>query len=754
MKKFRFSLEKAKEIIYRASLVILLGMFLYVMGCALVDFRSMPFLAEKTTFLQKVFFMGLGIVLLAQILVLIQKWIKGMQEKNCQRIFAAVFVILFVCQMVFLYTMKIQLRYDALKVLDEAVSVCKTGSVSNVHLDGYFARYTNNYPILFLTAGLLKVGRVVGLIDADYHGAVLFLGVVNSIAVDAAIFVLAKLLCKLSGIRSGLLFLLCVAGNPLFVIWVPFYYTNTMALPFLSLVLFLFYLTFLEKRRKNICLPAFFLGICLLAGIQIRATTILTLVACLLFVFLAKYTRDKDCSRGRMVRETFFKISCILAGVAVSFFVYKIAETRLVPFDYSDTAFPAIHWVNMGAGGTGEYQILDEQFTMSFETAEEKKEANWKSYQERVSQQGIGGYVSLMFQKLKLTFADGGAGYRSELGVSDGYNDANMYLVGGKSDLPGYLIQLFHVFGLLCLVYGVGKLLFFRERCCNYLVVVFWNIAGAFLFHMLWEAGNIYSLSFALLFPVAISFVWEDGKNVSFGKVTGGCRKMPMLQVFVSGLILVLTFAGMVSLYASVTREAYETNDAVVNQYIYHWGEMDELEEGEVILQSFYGNRPFNRLAFQVRNRLYEENDGVYRIELLDEAMTCLQSFGIEAKDYGDYDFIRLEVDEVKHPAQRYYVRIVKVAGSPRCNLVFLSYHTGNYDAYSYGELTGGASLQDLCFSVYMTKEEPYCSKKAFIAVFAILLSLEAAIQICFLHCLRGDRSPTEDSCRPAQGHL
>ena len=47
-------LFRTKEIIYKASLVIMLGMFLYVFRYAFWDYRSMPFLDGNINTWQKV----------------------------------------------------------------------------------------------------------------------------------------------------------------------------------------------------------------------------------------------------------------------------------------------------------------------------------------------------------------------------------------------------------------------------------------------------------------------------------------------------------------------------------------------------------------------------------------------------------------------------------------------------------------------------------------------------------------------------
>ena len=732
MEKQKQLFFKTKEIIYKASLVIMLGMFLYVFKHAFLDYRSMPFLDERTSFWQKGGLMCVGVILLIQFVVLFSKWIEKFSEHMCKVFIGVLFALLVVCQFVFLYTMKIQLRYDALKVLDEAVSLCKTGMVSPAHLDGYFARYTNNYPILFLTGLFLKVGSVIGIVDTDYHGAVFLLGSVNILAIDAAIYFSLKLVRKLKGIRGACVFALCVCLNPLFVIWVPFYYTNTLAMPFIALILYFFYLLFVENKcSQNVYMwaMAFGLGVCIVAGVKIRATTLLTIVACIMYViFLSQDKIGKEDGK-KLLKENFLKVCFLLIGMLATLSVYKVVETKLVSFDYTDSAFPAIHWINMGAGGTGEYNIWDEQKTMSFLTAEEKRAVNWESYLERLNELGVKGYANLLLQKLKLTFGDAGAGYRGELGVSDAYNDANLFLVGGKADFVGFSIQLQYVFSLICIICTLTKLLFCQKKGSNYGVVIFWNIAGAFVFHMLWEAGNIYSLSFAMLFPIGIILA-KDLFLVMDSKVK--VKKASTVYGMMAGTVWGVTLFLLVSLYTTFVEQSYETNDGVVNQYIYHWGDVDELQTGEELLQSFYGNREFNRIAFQVRNLVGPENDGVYQVQVLNEKKECLEVFEVYAKNYGDYDFVRLEMDAIKGNGQRYFLKVSKTKGSEMGNLVFLSYHTSNYDAYSYGELLENERLRDLCFSVYMTKLEPYCRKGVFVFCLGLILLVESVIFILY----------------------
>lgn len=736
-----------QEIGYRTSLVVTLGMFLYVLFWAFTEFGGMPFLGEALSLWQKILFMLLGLTIYAGLLYVIWRGISRWEDHKI-RIGMAVLAILWAAvQVAFLLTMKIRLRYDSLKVLDEAISVCKSGSVSPDHFDGYFARYTNNYPILFVTVLLLKMGRATGLIADNFYGADTLLGVVNILAIDMAAFVIIRLLRRMFGEKCAFLVMLCIILNPLFVIWSPFYYTNTLSMPFVALILLLFY-DLRDKEKVSVRKMAFryfLLGICAVCGFRIRATVLLTIMACLMYVLLGGKRAENDSSISGNIRYLLLSCTCLLAGALLAGGLYHAAKQRFVKFDYKDSAFPAVHWINMGAGGTGEYNILDEQNTINCITQREKKEMNWQSYQTRLKQMGMSGYARLMLQKLRLTFSDAGAGYRSELGVSDLYHDQNLYLVGGKSDLIAFLIQVSYVLSLISLSVCTCMLLVQKPRADQnrFTAVILWNIVGAFCFHMLWEAGTIYSLSFAMLFPAGMGCA--VGCLKVRAKQNGGCfaqRIRPWIKpagVLQAG-VCVCCF---VSIYTKVVAVPFITNDAVVNQYIYEWGSTEELTEGETCTQSFYVNRGFNHMSFGVRNRIGEQNDAVYQICLYDPQKKCVGKYEIQASAYGDYDFARIEVEgmeQADHPGT-YEIRIEKTGGSAASNLVFLSYRTGNYDAYSYGALLSGEPLSDLCFSAYETKEEPYMERGRFFCVFAVILAVTAAIQICLRYWLLKDPS-------------
>lgn len=705
MKHLMIHSEKIKSILYRLALIPAIGLLCYVFFFSLMDWGAAPFFNQRFSNAGRIGLSVLGICILFAIFCFLNQRIQRGDDKKLHIIGWVLFGIFIMIQVSYLITMRVGLRYDALKTLDEAVAVLKTGSVSSDHFNGYFARYTNNYSILFLTVLLLKVFDFFMLTGMEYANAVFLLGLVNILFIDIGILFTWKLGTKIKGEKAGMLCLLFCLFQPLFLIWTPFYYTNTISMGIMMAGIYGGY-HLLEGKGKGrqSFFYAFLTGILLAAGFKIRATVIITIIAFFLYVFLGRLKIEKEI-KEREIKTLILKIGCVAVGVAIVFGSHCMLTRHYVSFDTTDTAFPAMHWIAMGAGGRGVYNIVDEYYTIEHNTKQEKKDADKELFLKRVEELGAGGYIRLMFHKLRLTFSDGSGGYLSELGVSQKYNSAHFYFLGGKSDFLGAYTSVYYSFCLLLAL--LGEVLDFIKKRKSFLFILQMNLLGAFLFHMIWEAGTIYSIGFMTLLPLCMLAGFAEGTRV------GKKAYLPIgaAGIFVLGVCFVLQ-------HSKFTRECYVTNEANVNQYLFQCNGNETLEVGTVYLQSFIAYKKFNAIGIQVLNLSGDDNDSIYKISLLNQDKKVLVWKEAEARKCVAYDFIRMEFDTIdKSKKEKYYIRIEKVAGSKGQGLTFLTYNTGNYDAYCYGNLFitipetkefQMETMRDLSFCVYEKRETPY----------------------------------------------
>lgn len=719
------TLESMKKIIWKASMLLFLGLLLFVFYYSMSDWNSAPFFMEKFSAFERMLIAVPGIFLLFFVFVVIKGFIWKRDEKQLKKAALILLLIYFFLQLAYLSAMKVGLRYDALKTLDEAVSACKTGLVSAEHLDGYFARYTNNYPILFLTIALLKLFRLFGIAGEQYGNGVTLLGIVNIVMIDFGIYFGWKLVGKIKGQKTAFLSLLFAVCNPVFFIWTPFYYTNTVSMGLMMAGLYGCWLLF-EKESRSFgrwkdWLTAFLCGMALWAGCSIRATVFITVIALTAYFVLKKAEKKEE-----LITKLFFLFLGALFVAAAG----KTAEKKYISFETRDTAFPPVHWIAMGAGGQGVYNIVDEYYTMGFETKEEKVKGDVALLKERIGQLGAAGCGKLMLDKLRLTWSDGSGGYLSELGVSQSYLSVHKYFLGGKSDFLGAYGAVFHSFSLI--LTAVSAFLYIRKKNIDFFYIASLNLLGGFLFHMLWEAGTIYSIGFMTLFPLSMIGGFEYLEEAIRRK--SGKKAAYFWIVPAAGLLLLFMVKNRV-----FCRQGYITNEATVNQFLYQCDETEQLLENELYVQTFMGDKCFNRLGIQVKNQLGESNSATYHVMLLDDKKKILAEQEIRGGEITGYQFVTLSFDPIDggNAEGCFYVIVEKTGGSSGEGLTFLSYQTGNYDAYKKGELiiyrgmngrefmeestealqgeraeSESPLFRDLAFCVYQQEEAPYFEGK------------------------------------------
>lgn len=618
---------------------------------------------------------------------------KFLQKINSRYVYMLMGITLIVLQVIFLLCSRNLLRYDALNVYDEAVSIFYDGEITAATKEGYFTRYVNNLPVTVITFVFLKIGRILHLVAADFHNGMLFLQFINLIAIDTALlfgFLFVRDFFK----KKSLCFCYMVFTiiSPLTYVWIPFYYTNTLSMPFYMAGLWLlsrsFFKspenpdkTFIAGKDRIFCLLAGFL---LYIGIAIRATVGITAIALGIAVVLFKKFRKRD----------FMNLLVCFLGVAMGICMLKPVIHKYVNYDYSDSAFTPIHWVMMGAGGEGTFNKADEEFTTYFEKAQDKKNADRIMLNQRINEMGALGTVKHAFEKMCLTFSDGTGNYPLELSISQNYDGLYRYIYGDRN--KGILIytQVMYLAALLCSVITAVRL--FRRKEFHPVIIVLLNLLGGFLFYMIWEAGAVYSISFLPLFYVALAGGIDSDSEADHQK-NSFCKA----AIFIPILLLVIIGEGVIW-----GRKDEDHEDLVyrVNQFIFQTDHYQACSDNMILQQTFKSSGIFDEIAIQARNPLGELNDSIYTIELKNDKGEVCDSFRINSSEIIDYEFVRLSLD---HPMEKgdYALTISKQSGN--ADIIWLYYDTGNYDAYTDGELTGFPvdSTMDLTFKVYYGKE-------------------------------------------------
>lgn len=422
-------------------------------------------------------------------------------EKEKIRAVTAVFGILMLAfQFLFVAIARAGIRYDALKVLDEALAMFSQRGMQAADLEGYFARYSNNYAMTIMTHWFIKIFRLAGIIRPDFSNAVPVLQFVNIIFTDTAFAGAYALLKRFAGDKAGAVFVIYMALNPLSYVWMPFYYTNTCSMAFAVWGAYLLISVFVRgidrkkaddgavplKRKNgflcNICKCAL-AGILFAAGFEIRATVGIALIAA--FITIGCFGESEETGQER-AKKTLLRIAVYLAvlflSMGITVGIYGKIENHYLAFDESDSEFPMTHWIAMGLSDTGTFSPADEAYTMGFADRESKKEATVSLLKERAAALGPAGVAKLYFKKLAMTFGDGAGGYHSELSISRDYGLLWQIVYGVHRD-P--LLSVTQIFYLLSLASGAGTaVLLWKKKLHKALFFLPLLLLGSYLFQM------------------------------------------------------------------------------------------------------------------------------------------------------------------------------------------------------------------------------------------------------------------------------
>ncbi len=697
----------------------------------------------------------------------------------------AVIGVIFLIQLALLLAIgQTTFMYDPYRVFDEALRMLSSHTVSGTALEGYFSIYPNNIFFAILCYWLLLPASALGISDA---GLMLLLQIVNAIAMDLAIWIGYRMMRRCAGGFPASLFLLLCFLNPLVYLWPGFAYTSTFSMPFIigACNLFLLLLASLAKDsaapqaagqdktpsadsagRRPDCgslrpiLYAVLLGIVLMVGFRIRATVIITLIAGLICLLLP----------GLRIRRTLSCLAALILSLALSYAGTAAIQNAYVNFDYTDTAFPVVSWLAMGANPEydGMFNTEDYYDTLHAPTKEEKEAINQEKLSSRLQELGLSGWLSLAGRKLVLTWADGSDDYVSYLNQYAHTGKLHTYLLEDKKDFILFYMQVMRVLLFLASILAAAFLLPSRrwrgdssssERMCLLLLCL--NLIGGSAFHVLWETGELYSLCFSFLLFLAAAWGLAQCFSLPALSLPGIFRRefirlrgraVPA-GIIPASIALVCTAAAagwMWNHTDAFTAVPVSRHETAIAQRTYTNSEEPGLTAGETLTQTFQTDQAFNRVCLRVKNVSSEAKDSRYQISVVSEDGTPVLYTEVTGQDVFDYDYLYLSTADTVIPngLTTYTITVGCMTGTSESSIAFLRYDTGSHDAYPGGSLAVSGEVQeraDLNFLVYHSYEDMYFRPAAW---YALCTLVTAGGCLLFLSFLLPSRRWTDKSIR------
>ena len=259
-----------------------------------------------------------------------------------------------------------------LKVVDGfAASFAETGSFQSVRdlissgENNYMARYPNNFGILMILSALYRVAYLVfGYIPRYLPAAV------NACAIAVSLILTALIARQIWGRRRAVYLMLLLSLFAPFYAYTPFYYTDSLSMPFGMLGIYLYVLALNadpDRRVKKYALLVI-AGAVIFIGFKVKGSLIVLIAAAVIYSLLKHRMKEFACVALALV-----------LGFGSFFAAHKVAYKAigLVTEEQADRyEYPYTHWLMMGLKGRGGYNDRDSQFTSSFDGKANKQAEN------------------------------------------------------------------------------------------------------------------------------------------------------------------------------------------------------------------------------------------------------------------------------------------------------------------------------------------------------------------------------------------
>lgn len=604
-------------------------------------------------------------------------------EKHEKKAVPVLFGVMVLLQVLTVICVRTSLRYDHLKIFDTAVSLLEQGVISDTHFSSYFMKYPNNIPICLFTYFWLRLAELFRIPREVWME---YIKLVNLLFMNFGMWCGYRILRRHQSASAALRYLMLILVNPLWYLLGEMYYTSTISLAFSMGAIWLFDSAGRQETLWKKYTQYALAGILLAAGYQIRATVIITAAALLIYAVL----RIRSFRRSREA----FSVLAVLFGAVLMLGAYKTAERHYAGFDPSQTGYPAVHWVMMSAQGEGQYNSADDAYTGSFSTKEERTRADLDRLKERLEQMGPGGLLTLFRNKLRVAFSDGDDDYASLFQTMREASPVQKYINGSRSDYLAVYLHSYH--SLLCglILLALVWRAFRGKR--GFLDVIALNVCGAYLFYLIWEVDEAYSIPFMLMLLMLEAAGMEklDGGFAKAREKLPALRHAPAaaacgLLMIAAGLVWVVSRTGAPVRNYSVLQDQETSKDLLLQTEF---------------SQTFRTGKAFDHIDLWVANWDGAANDSIYELRILDEAGTEVARAQMPGAQMPCIDAYTVAFEKVIPEREQTYTIQVSLS-NPDCAVKtdFLYYGTGAWDMYGDGALYAPEEIPnvDLAFAVY-----------------------------------------------------
>ena len=627
-----------------------------------------------------------GSIVYLLLLIKLYKVIIKLDDKKKKIIVGILLGLQFILLLISAFVISSIPQVDLIHILTEINSLNDTGSILN---SVYYSVYPNNRFLLIILYGLQKIIPI--------SNQILF-SLLSTICISVMSLFTYKTVNKVLNLNKGLLSLFICVLSPIFYLYVSYYYTDVLMLPFASILIYLIVKTKDEKNLKSNVLYGLLIGIIAIIGYKIRAVAIFILVAYFVYLIFTK-----------KILIVLKKFAPIIIGAILTITCIGTIENKFFTNVNVDKEFPMTHWIMMGVNekSDGYYSQDDYNLSSSASNVSERTDLNIKEIKNRLSDLGPFGTVKLLVVKLVSVWGKGDYSYQKYLELVNDFNPSYSYLLEDKNIVINYLLQFSKIVVMFMAIISLINIYKSGKKS-----IIAISLFGAVFFYLVWEVCPRYGLSF-LPWLILIGTCSYDTLNTNY-------EKFKFYKYF-KCIILVLTLALFAFSFNKYTGISYKENivakDSVTNvKYI-------SLNKEAVITQTLDLYDSFNKI--RLKFKVNEIDDATYKLELITKNEVVYEK-DFKKNDLKNKKYTDFYLDKT-YECGSYTVRLSSDSTSDL--EVYIAYKE-KFDYYPNGilEVNKKEETGDLMFEVVNNEERGIYTYLEYMTIMILTLGMEVIV--------------------------
>lgn len=627
-----------------------------------------------------------GSIVYLLLLIKLYKVIIKLDDKKKKIIVGILLGLQFILLLISAFVISSIPQVDLIHILTEINSLNDTGSILN---SVYYSVYPNNRFLLIILYGLQKIIPI---------GNQILFSLLSTICISVMSLFTYKTVNKVWDLNKGLLSLFICVLSPIFYLYVSYYYTDVLMLPFASILIYLIVKTKDEKNLKSNVLYGLLIGIIAIIGYKIRAVAIFILVAYFVYLIFTK-----------KILIVLKKFAPIIIGAILTITCIGTIENKFFTNVNVDKEFPMTHWIMMGVNekSYGYYSQDDYNLSSSASNVSERTDLNIKEIKNRLSDLGPFGTVKLLVVKLVSVWGKGDYSYQKYLELVNDFNPSYSYLLEDKNIVINYLLQFSKIVVMFMAIISLINIYKSGKKS-----IIAISLFGAVFFYLVWEVCPRYGLSF-LPWLILIGTCSYDTLNTNY-------EKFKFYKYF-KCIILVLTLALFAFSFNKYTGISYKENivakDSVTNvKYI-------SLNKEAVITQTLDLYDSFNKI--RLKFKVNEIDDATYKLELITKNEVVYEK-DFKKNDLKNKKYTDFYLDKT-YECGSYTVRLSSDSTSDL--EVYIAYKE-KFDYYPNGilEVNKKEETGDLMFEVVNNEERGIYTYLEYMTIMILTLGMEVIV--------------------------